>query len=115
MRTAHRVGIVVAVLLVAHLWMLQASGHQAGHDAEPHVAVAPTELPATGGCPAGMAACLASAPDDAATLAMAAALVVLVGALAPRRLRRSPLVHRVSRDHRHPPRPCVPSSVVLLQ
>ena len=112
-----RVCVVLALALVAHLWMLNAPQGLLADGALP--VASSTPLPAAPPCAHGMAACHVTEPDDR-PVPPVLLLPVLLLAAAVANSRPDPAVDlpEVPGDARHdrsPPQPCVLSSVVLIE
>lgn len=123
-RACGRVVIVVAVALIAHVWMLNTSMVPTGMDSPAEhapvlIAPATPDLPATTHCAVGRSACLVHSPDDRPAAVTLALLVALGGFLwrLPLPVPAPDLARprAWARHARCPPQPCVPASVVLLQ
>lgn len=112
-----RLGIVVVVALVAHVWMLPATGAPTVPSAMGHAhapTAAPSAVPDPGHCPFGMAACVVQLPPETGDDLLRAML--LATAVIPLAARRR--AARTTRPSPRPPalpRPAVPASVVLLE
>ena len=114
-RGVHRVGVVVAVVLIAHLFMLHTAGHGHPETTTAYRTSASAPLPSAGGCPIGMSACHVVELDGSEPLGLPVDALLLSTLVVAAALLRRHAAHRVRRDDRHPPGPRVPSSVVLLQ
>lgn len=112
------IGGILAVALVAHLWMLPSLGgspHSRGVDAASVTADA-ADAPLTASCPSGMAACIATGAEE---LRLELAVVAISGpALLWLRRRRPTSARRRAPSSRHDPRPPlspVEEGVLLLE
>jgi MYXO-CTERM domain-containing protein len=110
----HRVGILVAVALVAHVWMMQAAGAPAGPATAPEVATS-ADAPVPAHCPHVMVACRVQAPPETGDeLVWAVLLAVAAMPVAGRRRRLASGAARGRPARRPLPRLAIPASVVLL-
>lgn len=86
MATLGSIGGLLAVALVAHLWMLASSGAPLPSDPPPVVvATHSVAIGGDGACPTGMAACVATAVDTRPVLVAAALSTLPVVLRRPRR------------------------------
>ncbi len=104
----------MAVVLIAHLWMLHTAGHGHPETTTAYRTSASAPLP-RGRLPHGMSACHVVELDGGEPLVLPVDALLLSTLVVAAALLRRPAAHRVRRDDRHPPGPRVLSSVVLLQ
>ena len=105
--------VLLAVALVAHLWMLDAPMLR-DHASSVPATIAGSQSPLDGaGCSGGMAACRVLPPVE--ELAFGLMLLAIATLWWRDQEREQPLPWQVDRPERAPPRPTVPASVVLLE
>lgn len=113
-----RIGILVAIALIAHVWMQQAAGAPmtpSAMTAAHTIAATSSALPDPGHCPHGMTACLVQLPPASGDDLVLAVLLTAAAVPLVARRRDDGRITRSSAAPSPLPRIAVPSSVVLRE